>query len=145
SASADQTQQHRSPAENNKIVNLSTVRNNPKTAGKKLRGTGGTALIEFLKQARNETGEPAVGAWANRILNSGSSSWHSAPRRTSFASASVPAQAIASGTAAATGSASGSGTAKDAAQTTATLPTLGEHADGQVEIVGLAGSWSLDQ
>ncbi|EPS43295.1 hypothetical protein H072_2722 [Dactylellina haptotyla CBS 200.50] len=33
-----------------------------------LRGTGGTALIPFLKQARDETGEPSIGAWARRLL-----------------------------------------------------------------------------
>ncbi|EAT81968.2 hypothetical protein SNOG_10574 [Parastagonospora nodorum SN15] len=38
---------------------------------KKLRGTGGTALIPFLKQARDETGEPAIDAWAKRLLNNG--------------------------------------------------------------------------
>ncbi|KAJ5668597.1 uncharacterized protein N7477_007167 [Penicillium maclennaniae] len=36
---------------------------------KKLRGTGGTALIPFLKQARDETGEPAIDAWARRLLS----------------------------------------------------------------------------
>lgn len=36
---------------------------------KKLRGTGGTALIPFLKQAREETGEPAIGSWARRIMS----------------------------------------------------------------------------
>ena len=40
-------------------------------AAKKLRGTGGTALIPFLKQARDETGEPAIDAWARRLLNNG--------------------------------------------------------------------------
>ena len=35
---------------------------------KNLRGTGGTALNPFLKQARDETGEPAIDAWAKRIL-----------------------------------------------------------------------------
>ncbi|KAF3907619.1 Myoglobin [Arthrobotrys entomopaga] len=35
-----------------------------------LRGTGGTALIPFLKQARDETGEPSIGAWARRLLTS---------------------------------------------------------------------------
>jgi len=35
---------------------------------KALKGTGGTALIPFLKQARDETGEPAVGNWARRLL-----------------------------------------------------------------------------
>ncbi|KAJ6028044.1 Indoleamine 2-3-dioxygenase subfamily [Penicillium herquei] len=38
---------------------------------KKLRGTGGTALIPFLKQARDETGEPAIDVWARRILSNG--------------------------------------------------------------------------
>lgn len=36
---------------------------------KKMRGTGGTALIPFLKQARDETGEPAIDAWARRLLS----------------------------------------------------------------------------
>jgi len=37
--------------------------------GKKLKGTGGTALLPFLKQARDETGEPAVEAWTRRFMN----------------------------------------------------------------------------
>ena len=72
---------------------------------KKLRGTGGTALIPFLKQARDETGEPAIDAWARRILNNG------------------PA---------------GGGT------NFATLGKMREHANGEVEIVGLAGTWTMD-
>ncbi|CAG7989456.1 unnamed protein product [Penicillium salamii] len=36
---------------------------------KKMRGTGGTALIPFLKQARDETCEPAIDAWARRLLS----------------------------------------------------------------------------
>lgn len=35
---------------------------------KKLKGTGGTALIPFLKQARDETGEPAVEEWTRRFM-----------------------------------------------------------------------------
>lgn len=70
---------------------------------KKLRGTGGTALIPFLKQARDETGEPAIDAWAKRLLNNG------------------PADAPG-----------------------AHLTKMGEHASGEVEIVGLAGSWTVD-
>lgn len=35
---------------------------------KPLRGTGGSSLIPFLQQARNETGEPAVEAWTQRLL-----------------------------------------------------------------------------
>lgn len=38
---------------------------------KNLKGTGGTALIPFLKQCRDETGEPAIDAWARRLLNNG--------------------------------------------------------------------------
>ncbi len=33
------------------------------------RGTGGTALIPFLKQARDETGDSAAGNWGRRILS----------------------------------------------------------------------------
>ncbi|KAH8801706.1 indoleamine 2,3-dioxygenase-like protein [Xylogone sp. PMI_703] len=36
---------------------------------KNLTGTGGTALIPFLKQARDETGEPAIDSWARRFIN----------------------------------------------------------------------------
>ncbi|KAJ5737137.1 uncharacterized protein N7483_002262 [Penicillium malachiteum] len=46
---------------------------------KKLRGTGGTALIPFLKQARDETGEPAIDVWARRILSNGPAAAGSAP------------------------------------------------------------------
>ena len=40
-----------------------------KNGSKSLKGTGGTALIPFLKQARDETGEPAIDAWARRMLS----------------------------------------------------------------------------
>ena len=39
------------------------------TVKKKLKGTGGTALIPFLKQARDETGEPAIDSWARRVMD----------------------------------------------------------------------------
>jgi indoleamine 2,3-dioxygenase len=38
-------------------------------SGKRLRGTGGTALIPFLRQARDETGEPAIDAWARKLMS----------------------------------------------------------------------------
>lgn len=76
-------------------------------SSKKLRGTGGTALIPFLKQARDETGEPAIDAWARRLLNNG------------------PA---------------GIGVSNGVA----TLGKMSENLDGEVEIVGLAGTWSVD-
>lgn len=75
---------------------------------KKLTGTGGTALIPFLKQARDETGEPAIGSWARRLLtNAPPGGW---------------------------GGRGG----------VAPLGAVDEHANGRVEIVGLAGIWSLD-
>lgn len=56
-------------------LNLASASKNMKTdnrsGGKQLRGTGGTALIPFLKQARDETGEPAIDAWARRMLSNG--------------------------------------------------------------------------
>lgn len=76
-----------------------------RTGNKNLRGTGGTALIPFLKQARDETGEPAIDAWARRILSNG------------------PA---------------------DGGANFAALGKIGEHADGELEIVGLAGTWAMD-
>ena len=42
-----------------------------RSGAKKPRGTGGTALIPFLKQARDETGEPAVDAWARKLMMGG--------------------------------------------------------------------------
>ena len=81
---------------------------------RKLRGTGGTALIPFLKQARDETGEPAIDAWARRLLNNGPGTVmrYDSP-----------------------GAVQGVG---------ARLTKMGEHASGEREIVGLAGVWSID-
>ncbi|PYI07907.1 IDO-domain-containing protein [Aspergillus sclerotiicarbonarius CBS 121057] len=62
-------------------INLATARHGDKPDSKKLRGTGGTALIPFLKQARDETGEPAIDAWARRLLSTG-------PSESSFAALS---------------------------------------------------------
>jgi len=81
--------------------------NNTRPGSRKLRGTGGTALIPFLKQARDETGEPAIDAWARRMLSNG------------------PASA--------------QGSANFAA-----LGKVAEHANGEQEIVGLAGVWRMD-
>ncbi|KAA6407755.1 MAG: indoleamine 2 [Lasallia pustulata] len=90
-------------------INLATAMKNNcrdnRPGSKKLRGTGGTALIPFLKQARDETGEPAIDAWARRLLSNGP----------------------------------GDGGANFAA-----LGKMGEHADGEMEIVGLAGTWAMD-
>ncbi|KAI9848647.1 MAG: hypothetical protein M1838_000450 [Thelocarpon superellum] len=70
----------------------------------KLTGTGGTALIPFLKQARDETGEPAIDAWARRLLSNGPADDRSFAR----------------------------------------LGKVDEHANGDMEIVGLAGTWAMD-
>lgn len=91
-------------------INLATASKQAKLearpGSKKLRGTGGTALIPFLKQARDETGEPAIDAWARRILSNGPADG----ARADFAA----------------------------------LGKMSEHADGEMEIVGLAGTWSID-
>jgi len=86
-------------------LNIATNMHRGDDGGRKLRGTGGTALIPFLKQARDETGEPAIDAWARRLLNNG------------------PA---------------------DPASSVARLTKMGEHASGEMEVVGLAGTWSVD-
>ena len=100
-----------SPREAPKMQNLATAsaevsQQSTRPGSKKLRGTGGTALIPFLKQARDETGEPAIDAWARRILSNGP----------------------------------GAGGADFAA-----LGKMGEHKDGVTEIVGLAGTWAMDE
>ncbi|KAF2028778.1 indoleamine 2,3-dioxygenase alpha type [Setomelanomma holmii] len=82
-----------------------------RTGSKKLRGTGGTALIPFLKQARDETGEPAIDAWARRLLNNG------------------PAEI---------------GTSFGVEDGVVRMGKVKEGLDGEVEIVGLAGTWSVD-
>jgi indoleamine 2,3-dioxygenase len=82
---------------------------------RRLRGTGGTALIPFLKQARDETGEPAIDAWARRLLSNGP--------------AMVPAYRA---------------EPADPLESGARLSKMGEHASGDREIVGLAGLWKID-
>lgn len=50
------------------IASISYKNTDAEQRKKKMRGTGGTALIPFLKQARDETGEPAIDAWARKVL-----------------------------------------------------------------------------
>jgi indoleamine 2,3-dioxygenase len=38
------------------------------SSAKSLKGTGGTALIPFLKQARDETTENAIGDWVGKLV-----------------------------------------------------------------------------
>jgi len=86
-------------------VNLATSKPRNDDGGKKqLRGTGGTALISFLKQARDESGEPAVGNWARRLLTNSPGN--------------------------------GGGWAS--------LGGVDERKTGKMEIVGMAGIWSVD-
>ncbi len=62
----------KSPVAERRKMNISSASRQDKndTSGKKrLKGTGGTALIPFLKQARDETGEPAIDSWARRVMN----------------------------------------------------------------------------
>lgn len=61
----------KSPAVQRRKVDIATAsRQDQSDTGKKnLKGTGGTALIPFLKQARDETGEPAIDSWARRVMN----------------------------------------------------------------------------
>ena len=58
----------------NKKINIAyrpkaTSKDGSKEEERSEKGTGGTSLIPFLRQARNETGEQAVEAWTRRILN----------------------------------------------------------------------------
>ncbi|KAI1806115.1 Indoleamine 2,3-dioxygenase [Daldinia bambusicola] len=57
----------RSPQAVRNRVNLATASKNEEH--KKVKGTGGTALIPFLKQARDETGEPSVETWARKFMS----------------------------------------------------------------------------
>jgi len=70
----------RSPAATRQRLNLATAssknqqpngrRDEPEGAKKSnLTGTGGTALLPFLKQARDETGEPAIAEWTRNFMN----------------------------------------------------------------------------
>ncbi|PNY23186.1 Indoleamine 2,3-dioxygenase [Tolypocladium capitatum] len=49
-----------------KRINLATASKNAQDRGQ--AGTGGTALIPFLRQARDETSEPAVEEWTRRFM-----------------------------------------------------------------------------
>ncbi|KAE9375302.1 indoleamine 2,3-dioxygenase alpha type [Stipitochalara longipes BDJ] len=61
----------KSPIAERRKMDIATASRQDKNdpSKKKLKGTGGTALIPFLKQARDETGEPAIDSWARRVMN----------------------------------------------------------------------------
>lgn len=57
-----------------KMGSSSTLRSGlaqKKAAGVEEKGTGGTSLLPFLKQCRDETGDPAAGSWGKRLLSDG--------------------------------------------------------------------------
>lgn len=57
-----------------KMGSSSTMRSGlarKKQNGAEEKGTGGTSLLPFLKQCRDETGDPAAGTWGKRILSDG--------------------------------------------------------------------------
>lgn len=57
-----------------KLGSSSTLRSGLAKSKKKeteQTGTGGTSLLPFLKQCRDETGDPAAGNWGKRILSDG--------------------------------------------------------------------------
>lgn len=56
----------RSPEVTRQRNNIAVASRKNQAQGQK--GTGGTALIPFLKQARDETGEPAIEEWARRFM-----------------------------------------------------------------------------
>ncbi|CAI4215019.1 unnamed protein product [Parascedosporium putredinis] len=71
----------RSPVATRQRLNLATASSRSQQQGPRrgeepdgakksnLTGTGGTALLPFLKQARDETGEPAIAEWTRSFMN----------------------------------------------------------------------------
>lgn len=55
----------------NKMGSSGTMRSGLAKKGIAEKGTGGTSLLPFLKQCRDETGDPAAGNWGKRILTDG--------------------------------------------------------------------------
>lgn len=54
-----------------KMGSSTTMRSGLAKKGIAEKGTGGTSLLPFLKQCRDETGDPAAGTWGKRILTDG--------------------------------------------------------------------------
>lgn len=108
-------------------TNLATASAKKTQKAGNLRGTGGTALIPFLKQARDETGEPAIDAWARRVLSNGPAIGGGGGASKIIPAPPPPASLLATDPTLA-----------------AFLGKVDEHADGQMEVVGLAGTWRMD-
>ena len=97
------------------------------------KGTGGTALIPFLRQARDETGEPAVHAWTQRLLNQ---------RRQSQSGGRADVAVLAAE------EELGATAAAAAAAAAAVLPVpsaAGQQRTRRDSIQGLAGCWRVDE
>lgn len=117
----------------------SPYNNNNNNNKKKLRGTGGTALIPFLKQARDETGEPAIDAWARRLLCGGNVTGGSFR---SYNKYDEEIDVFSSSFNARLGFAP---TAKEKVdERRNTITTNNNNGKAEVEIVGLAGTWTMD-
>ena len=57
-----------SPVARRRKMDIASASNTKEGERKELKGTGGTALVSFLKQARDETTENAVNSWAKRAM-----------------------------------------------------------------------------
>lgn len=65
----EKSEQKNSPQEKSKKINLAHRSKDSKDEKKELVGTGGTSLVSFLRQARDETGEQAVDVWTRRLFS----------------------------------------------------------------------------
>ncbi|KAH6682581.1 indoleamine 2,3-dioxygenase-like protein [Halenospora varia] len=101
------TSRSKSPEATRGKINIATASRQDKndTTKKNLKGTGGTALLPFLKQARDETHEPTLNQWAKRVA---SREFNPRGKGDFF------------------------------------LGKLDEHPDGEVDLGGLAGTWTID-
>ena len=99
----------RSPQLHRRKMDIATSSRNATSDGakKKIKGTGGTALIPFLKQARDETSEHTINSWAKRAMTRGNGS--KAQDDDSF------------------------------------VGKPEEHPDDEIEVGGLAGTWTIDE
>ena len=57
-----------SPVMRRRKLDIASASNMKEGEKKELKGTGGTALVSFLKQARDETTENAVNGWAKKMM-----------------------------------------------------------------------------
>lgn len=72
-----------------KRLNLATA-----SQGTAQKGTGGTALIPFLKQARDETAEPAVEEWTRRFMKRSAGADHRAQGLSPWPDHTAPSDSV---------------------------------------------------